>query len=79
MAKALNVEPTLLDEYIEKSGLKLGHIIEKLGLSRASWHRKKNGSVPFRVSEVYVLCDLLKIPEEDQGKIFCIQVDKTED
>lgn len=78
MVKTQHIDPALLDEYIGKSGLKLGHIIDKLGLSRASWHRKKTGAIPFRASEVYVLCDLLRIPEEDQGKIFCFEVDKTD-
>ena len=79
MMKTQHIDPVLLDGYIERSGLKLGHIIEKLGISRASWHKKKTGSVAFRAAEVYVLCDLLKIPEEDQGKIFCFQVEENGD
>lgn len=71
MTKTQYVDSAMLDEYVNKSGYKLGYIIEKLGISRASWHKKKTGCVSFRGSEVYVLCDLLNIPEEDQEKIFC--------
>ena len=78
MVKTQYVDGELLDYYIDKSGYKLGHLIEKLGISRASWHKKKNGSVSFRAAEVYVLCDLLKIPDEDQSKIFCFKVEKNE-
>ena len=79
MVKTQHIDASMLDEYINKSGLKLGYIVDKLGISRASWHKKKSGTVAFRAAEVYVLCDLLKIPDEDQGKIFCFKGDKNED
>lgn len=60
----------LLDVYIEKSGLKISFIVEKLGISRNAFDKKRKGITPFRVSEVYVLCDLLHISDEDKGKIF---------
>ena len=78
MVKTQHVDTGLLGEYIDKSGLKLGHIIDKLGISRASWHKKFNGSVSFRGSEVYVLCDLLNISDEDQSKIFCFEVEEND-
>lgn len=76
MVKTQYVDANLLDEYIERSGFKIGHIIEKLGISRASWHKKKTGAVAMRGSEVYVLCDLLNIPKEEQSKIFCFKVEE---
>lgn len=76
MVKTQHVDADLLGTYIDKSGLKLGYIVDKLGISRASWHKKRNGSVSFRGSEVYVLCDLLNIPDEDQAKIFCFDVEE---
>jgi len=71
MVKTQNVDTALLDEYIEKSGRKLGYIIEKLGISRQAFDRKRRSVTPFRVAEVYVLCDVLDIPPEDKEKIFC--------
>lgn len=60
----------LLDERIEQSGLKVGFITEKLGLSRNGFDKKKKGKTPFRAAEIYVLCDLLKLSEEDRQDIF---------
>lgn len=59
----------LLDEYIEKSGLKLTYIAEKLGITIQSFGQKRNNLSSFKASEVYVLCDLLNITE-DKDKIF---------
>lgn len=71
MVKAQYVDGALLDKYIENSGLKIGFIVEKLGISRQSFDNKRKGDTPFRASEVYVLCDLLNISESDKPKIFC--------
>ena len=60
----------LLDYYIEQSGLKISFIVEKLGISRNGFDKKRKGLIPFRVSEVYVLCDLLHIPNDEKPKIF---------
>lgn len=71
MLKTQYVDSALLDEYIQKSGYKVGFVVEKLGISRQAYFKKKSGTVPFRASEVYVICDLLRIPKEEQDKIFC--------
>lgn len=61
----------LLDEWIGNSGLKISFIADKLGLSRAGFDMKRNGEIPFRKAEIYVLCDLLRITDEaEQEKIF---------
>lgn len=61
----------LLDIYIDNSGLKIGFIADQLGLSRAGFDKKRSGMIPFRKSEVYVLCDILNIKDEsDKKKIF---------
>lgn len=70
MAKPLDVDTALLDEYIEKSGLKIGYIIDILGMSRTAFDKKRRGILSFRAPEVYVLCDILKIPEDIKPKIF---------
>ena len=58
------IDGQLLDEWITKSGYKIGYIIEKLGISRTAFE------ISFRKSEVYVLCDMLQIPNDEATKIF---------
>lgn len=60
----------LLDKKIESSGLKVGFIVDQIGLSRNGFDKKRKGKTPFRVAEVYVLCDLLRLSEEERRKIF---------
>ena len=60
----------LLDEKIEKSGFKVGYLVENLGLSRNGFDKKRKGKTPFRTAEIYVLCDLLKLSESEKTDIF---------
>lgn len=61
----------LLDNKIESSGLKIGYIVEQLGISRNGFDKKRNGEIPFRKAEIYVLCDLLGITDDaEKKKIF---------
>lgn len=71
------VDTQLLDEKIEASGLKIGYVVEKLGISRNGFNRKRKGNIPFRGAEVYVLCDLLGIRDdaEKQRIFFANEVD----
>lgn len=71
MIKTQYVDSDALNEYIKKSGLKIGSIVEALGISRQAFHKKRYGEIAFRASEIYVVCDLLKIPEDIRPKIFC--------
>lgn len=64
------VDTQLLDAKIEASGFKKGFIVEKLGISRFGFDKKCKNLTPFRVAEIYVLCDLLHISEDDKEKIF---------
>lgn len=70
MVKTQNVDTALLDKAIEKSGLKTNYIVEKLGISRQAYHKKRLGKSAFRKSEVYVMCDLLKLNEAECMQIF---------
>ena len=70
MVKTQNVDSDLLNRAIENSGLKIGYIAEKIGISRQAFDKKRNGIIAFRQSEVYVLCDLLKLTGEEGKKIF---------
>ena len=70
MVKTQNVDTALLEDAIEKSGLKVNYILEQLGITRQAFDRKRKGQYAFRQSEVYVLCDLLKLDNERKMKIF---------
>lgn len=70
MVKTANINTVLLDEAIARSGLKIQFIVEKLGISRQAFDNKRKGDAAFRQSEVYVLCDLLKLNDEQGRKIF---------
>ena len=72
MVKTQNVDTELLDEYITKSGLRTTFLCEQLGISRQAFDKKRKGKIALRGSEVYVLCDLLHIPDEIKPKIFCL-------
>lgn len=73
MVRTQDVDTELLNMYIRNSGLKIGFIVETLGISRQVFDKKRKGIVGFRAPEVYVLCDMLKIPNEDKTKIFCVE------
>jgi len=72
LLKTQDVDTALLEKYIEDSGLRTGFIINKLGISRQAFDKKRKGQISFRASEVYVLCSLLRIPDSEQPKIFCL-------
>lgn len=63
------VNTQLLDEYIDKSGLKIYRICEILGISRQAFRKKRKGLVPFKAAEIYVLCEILHITD-DRDAIF---------
>lgn len=67
----------LLQQYIEKSGLKKGYIAECMGLSKQGFHNKINGKTDFSVKEILVLCNLLNISVAEREEIFfTIDVDE---
>ena len=70
MVKTQNIDTTLLDEAIDNSGLRINYILEQLGISRQSFDRKRKNVDKFRQSEVYVLCDLLRLDKDQKQKIF---------
>lgn len=73
MVKTQYVDSDALTSYIENSGIKIGYLVDKLGISRQAFDKKRKGSIAFRAAEVYVICDILNIPEQEQPKIFCVE------
>lgn len=51
----------LLNEHIEKSGLKIGYIARAVNLSRQQFWKKVNNLVPFNQYEIEALCNVLGI------------------
>lgn len=70
MVKTQNVDVELLEEAIVKSGLRIAVFLDALGISRQAFDQKRKGKVCFRKSEVYVMCDLLKLDEGQGMRIF---------
>lgn len=70
MADIQPIDTELLDEWITKSGYKVGFLVEKMGISRTAFDKKRKGRIPFRKSEVYVMCDMLQLPNDIATKIF---------
>lgn len=64
------VNAQLLDDKIDKSGFKIKHICDVLGITPSGFFLKRQGKRKFKVAEIYVLTDLLRLSEEDKQKIF---------
>lgn len=60
----------ILEKAIKDSGLKKGHIAERLGVSRAGLINLINNRSEFKASQIQVLCDLLGLTEEQRNAIF---------
>lgn len=60
----------LLESYISESGLKVGYICEKLGLSRQGFRKKLTNESEFKASEINALAALLGISVTERDSIF---------
>lgn len=70
MVKTKDINKDLLEERIKSSGLRIGYIIDALGITRQAFHMKRIGAVCFRQSEIFVLSTLLHLSESDKQSIF---------
>ena len=64
------VNTQLLEERIHQSGLKVGFIVQTVGLSHNGFYKKLRGKTPFRTAEIYVISDLLRLSDADKNAIF---------
>lgn len=60
----------LLKRKISESGLKIGYIAEKLGISVVCLNRKVNGLAKFWQNEIVILRDLLRLTDREVVDIF---------
>lgn len=68
--KALYVDSDLLEKKLDGTVYRIEHIVNELGISRQAFDRKRKGVVAFRASEVFVLCTLLNITDDERSAIF---------
>ena len=63
----------LLKSLLKKSGFKLEHIANRMGITRQTLSRKVNNSAPFNQYEIASLCKLLGLEkwEEIETIFFC--------
>lgn len=59
-----------LESKIAESGLKTSFLVKNLGISQTAFYAKKTNKRKFRTAEIYVLCDLLNISEDERQDIF---------
>ena len=64
------VNTELLNKRIDDSGLKISFIVDKMGISKNAFYKKKDNKIPFRVAEIYVVSDLLRLTDEEKQDIF---------
>ena len=64
------VDLNKLKNAIKDSGIKVGFIAEKLGLSRGGLYKKMNGQNEFLLSEVATLTSILQLDENAKNNIF---------
>lgn len=70
IAKALYVDTDLLEDKLDSTVYKIEYIVNTLGISRQAFDKKRKGITPFRASEVFVLCSLLNLTDEEKVLIF---------
>lgn len=68
---------SLLNQYIERSGLKLTYIAQAIGLSRSGFYKKINNQAAFNQYEIEALCSVLGIKSlrEKEAVFFAKNVD----
>lgn len=60
----------ILQEKIEKSGLKLSYIAKEMGISRTSLYKKIRNQTPFDQYEIDDLCNVVGITLTEKELIF---------
>lgn len=70
MVKTQHIDSALLEQAIQDSGMKIEFLHNSLGITRQAFDKKRKGVSSFRLSEVYVLGDLLRLSDEQKEKIF---------
>ncbi len=67
---AYNVE--LLREKVKDSGMKIEPLASAVGLSREGFYKKLDRGTEWKPSQILVLCEYLRLSEDDRHQIFLI-------
>ena len=70
ISNPLYVDTDLLEKKLDSTVYRLEYIVNSLGISRQAFDKKRKGKTPFRASEVFVLCNLLNLTDEEKVLIF---------
>lgn len=55
---------------IEKSGMKISAISDKIGVNRTTLYNKISGKTEFNASEIESISDVLRLSAKDRNEIF---------
>lgn len=64
------MDMSLFEAKVSESGLKYKYIAEKLGISEQGLTQKRKGNIPFKVCEINILKDVLKLTNKERDQIF---------
>jgi len=64
------IDTDMLREIIKQSGLKYGHIANRLNLTTYGLQKKIENSSEFKASEIREICDILMLTLEQRDKVF---------
>ena len=64
------MDKSLFDNKVAERGIKYAFIAEKLNISGQALTRKRNGNIPFKISEIKILKEILDLSDKDISKIF---------
>lgn len=70
MVKTQDIDVEGLALARKKAGITSGKFCEELGISRQSFFKKCKGKTKFRMSEVYVMSDLMRLTDTEKNAIF---------
>lgn len=59
-----------LREVVDKSGMSIVAISQKIGITREGFYKKLNGETEFKASEIISLSKVLGLSKLDRDKIF---------
>lgn len=60
----------LFHQKVKENGLKFHFISEKLGISDNGLIKKRKGLIPFKVCEINIITDLLRLSASERDDIF---------
>lgn len=60
----------ILNHFLDKTGLKVNFLIEKLGINRTTYYRKIENDFNFSRSELMTIKEVLRLSDEDFLKLF---------